>query len=357
MRGPEHLGRRLGRAWDRAGRRAAAFPAVAAEVLADAGDTVDVTALVRGLYHGGRRRGALPAQSSLTEAFGEPPLTLYRERDFYLELLFWHTGTTGVHEHRFSGAFLVAEGSSLETRYHFTEARALGGGLALGELTFLGAEVLPPGEVREIHPGGRRLIHSVFHLGAPSVTLVARTPARRGVEREYRFPHVALDPSARDPRTTKQLQLLNLMARTAWGDYVGAVCAGIAAGDVVEGFHLMSRARLHLSRARFAPVAAAMRRRHGALAAPLVEVADEDRRKWHLVHLRQTLTSADARFFLGVLINVPDRAGVLAALARRFPGQDPAACLAGFQRALAPLVRGDARELYAPLTRRAGVRA
>ena len=154
MRGPERLGRRLGRAWDRAGRRAAAFPAIAAAVLAEASDAVDVAASLREVF-GGRRR-ALPAQSSLTEAFGEPPLTLYRERDFYLELLCWHTGTTGVHEHRFSGAFRVAEGSSLETRYRFTETRGLGGGLALGELTLVGCEVLRRGDVREIQPGGHR---------------------------------------------------------------------------------------------------------------------------------------------------------------------------------------------------------
>jgi hypothetical protein len=37
-------------------------------------------------------RRKLVDQSSLTEAFGEPPVTLYRERDFYIEALFWHTG-------------------------------------------------------------------------------------------------------------------------------------------------------------------------------------------------------------------------------------------------------------------------
>ena len=344
----DRLGRAVSRAWDRAGRRPAALPAIAARALATAGDRLDVPALVRAVFAGRR----LPAQTSLTEAFGEPPLTLYREDDFYVELLFWHTGTTGVHEHRFRGAFRVAEGSSLHTRYRFTEERDLGRGFALGALALVDAEVLTRGAVREIHPG-RRLIHAVFHLDAPSATLVVRTPARPGIEREYRYPHVALDPAARDPRTTKLLQLLGLMARTGFGDYTGAVCDGIARADAIEGFHLMSRARLHLGRARFAPVAAALRRRHGALAEPLLRVADEDRRKWRLIHLREHLTSADARFFLGVLINVPDRAGILAALGQRFPGRDPEVSLAAFQRALAPLVGRDARELYAPLARRA----
>jgi hypothetical protein len=38
-------------------------------------------------------RRKLVDQSSLTEAFGEPPVTLYRERDFYIEAC---SGTPGV---------------------------------------------------------------------------------------------------------------------------------------------------------------------------------------------------------------------------------------------------------------------
>lgn len=346
MRALEALGRRVDRAWDRAGRARSAFPDVAAEALAAAGATVDVPAVVRALYAGGR----LPTQRALDEAFGEPPLTVYRQADFFIELLFWHTGTTGVHEHRFSGAFMVAEGSSLETRYRFTETTAYGRGFALGQLELVAADVLARGTVRPIHPG-RRLIHSVFHLGAPSATLVVRTPARRGVEREYRYPHVALDPAARTPRTTKQLQLLDLCARTGWGDYVAAVCTGIAHADVLDSFHLVSRARLHLDGRRFAPVAAALRKRHRAVAEPLLRVADEERRKRRLVLLRGDVPAADLRFFLGLLVAVPDRARIVAALAQRFTGEDPEACLALLRRTITPVLGGGAAEVFRPLDR------
>lgn len=341
------LARSVSTRWARCRRAPTLFPRIAAEALCEMHDRFDAKSLVRSVF----ARRALPAQTSLTEAFGEPPVTLYRASDFYIELLLWHSGTTGIHEHRFRGAFLVVEGASLETRYRFVERQHLGRGFAVGDLELAHTEVLGVGDVREIL-AHRRLIHSVFHLNSPSATLVVRTHAFRGIEWEYRYPHVAIDPKHRPAHTTKRLQLLNLMARTDWGDYANAACEAIAREEVVGAFQIASRARLHLSRSQFARVATAMRRRHPAVAEPLLRVAEEERRKWLAISLRERVTEANVRFFLGLLISVPDREHLLAMLASRYRDNNPRACLQAFQRTLAPLLRGSARELYARIEAR-----
>jgi hypothetical protein len=293
---------------------------VAVEALARMQGELDVAAAVREIF----ARAAIARQTSLTQAFGEPPLTLYRERDFYIELLFWHTGTTGVHEHRFSGAFLVAEGSSLHCRYRFEGGETITPSFRLGEVSLTSVEVLERGMARPI-PCGPALIHSVFHLDAPSVTVVVRTPRRRGIEAEYRYPHLAIDPAARDAVTIKRLQLLALMRRTGWGDYVPLVCDTIHRCDIVAGFHVMSKARLHLDDRDFRTVASAMLRKHPRRAEALLRVAAEDRLKWRIAQLRERVVSAELRFFLGILLNVPDRERVCDAIRQRFPRTDPAA--------------------------------
>src|SRR5262249_3754163 len=40
---------------------------------------------------------ALPQQARLDEAFGQPPLTVFSDDRFRIDVLFWHTATTGIH--------------------------------------------------------------------------------------------------------------------------------------------------------------------------------------------------------------------------------------------------------------------
>lgn len=125
--------------------------------------------------------------------FGEPPVTVFRSEGFCIDVNLWGTSTTQIHEHAFSGAFAVLEGSSLQCRYAFHEHRKISGVLALGELTFLGADHLLPGSCSPIHPGS--LIHSLFHLGVPSATVVVRTYGEVEwlPQRSFDPPGVALD--------------------------------------------------------------------------------------------------------------------------------------------------------------------
>ena len=113
------------------------------------------------------------AQRDPAATFGEPPVTVFRAEGFCIDVNLWGTSTTQIHEHAFSGAFAVLEGSSLQCRYAFEERRTISPALTLGELSFLGADHLQPGSCSPILPGS--LIHSLFHLQVPSATVVVRT--------------------------------------------------------------------------------------------------------------------------------------------------------------------------------------
>src|SRR4051794_18745742 len=77
------------------------FPQVASRVLAETPVPDDADAVgVLNFVTSCRR---LVPQERL--GFGDPPVTLYRGRDFYISALYWLEGTTNIHQHGFAGAF------------------------------------------------------------------------------------------------------------------------------------------------------------------------------------------------------------------------------------------------------------
>ena len=83
--------------------------------------------------------------------------------------------TASIHQHAFSGAFRVVTGSSLHSEYEFVEQARVSQLLLLGEVRTQRLEALTRGDVRRITSGRAGLVHSLFHLDQPSVTLVIRT--------------------------------------------------------------------------------------------------------------------------------------------------------------------------------------
>lgn len=326
------LAARIDAAWSRSGYQPARLAPIAAEELAapqpDLPGSFDE--VVDALF----ASPILPAQRSLDQTFGQPPVTVYLDDRFFIELLFWHTGTTGIHQHAFTGAFRVLVGSSLHTVYDFAATRTLDARLQLGELAVRGTEVLTSGEVRAI-PSGPALIHAAFHLDHPSVTLVVRTHADASAELEYKPPGLALDPSARDARTTKLLQVLDLLARLPGEGYRRRITSALADCDAYTGVLLLLRARRHVDPEVFAALLASFGARDPELAARVGEVAEEEIRRLAITQARAHVADPHHRFFLALVMNLPDRAAVLDAIAQRYPGRDPVEMLVGWVRAIA----------------------
>lgn len=127
----------------------------------------------------------LPEQVNVLSGFGEPPLVVYQTPEFYAEVLFWFPSPTTIHGHGFTGAFVVLDGFSIEVRYDFRPEREPGEAVLLGRLEPREVEFIGPGKVCAIL-GASDYVHSVTHLGNPSLTLVVRTYGRSN-NRQYRF--------------------------------------------------------------------------------------------------------------------------------------------------------------------------
>lgn len=136
----------------------------------------------------------LPAQNDSLHGFGDPPFTIDNCNTASLELLLWRSGRTTIHQHSFSGAFCVLHGTSLHNEYEFRPEMTLDvEGFHLGRLLLRNTELLLPGDFRQILPGGD-FIHSLFHIGTTSSTLLIRRREQGFLPQlSYLRPHVAIN--------------------------------------------------------------------------------------------------------------------------------------------------------------------
>ncbi|MFO0604324.1 MAG: hypothetical protein U0324_14170 [Polyangiales bacterium] len=324
MRLFHELGETIEARWRAADYDEAAFPALAAEAL-------QTRALHRELGWADVLRwvlesDALPFQDDVKGRFGDPPVTVFHGRRFFIQVLLWREGSTSIHRHGFSGAFQVLEGTSLHTRYDFTRTRRVSSHLELGALRLRDASTLARGAVEPITAD---LAHALYHLESHAATIVVRTYREddAGPQFSYRAPGLAIDPFYDDPVATRQAQSLRFF-RTA--DPVGgdALAERLAArADLHTGYLVLSEiARGAGSAARVDRVVAALRARHGDdVAALLHDVVREEMRERRVLELRDGADDADQRYLLALLANLHDRESVLALVKERAPDADPRA--------------------------------
>ena len=314
------LGRRVRERWQAVDFSLAAFPDIARAALEvnPPATRVDLTALIRSFL----RDDEQPYQTA--SGFGQPELVVFDDPRFYIQLLFWLDGTTQIHQHEFSGAFHVLEGSSLHAEFAFANVRPVTAHFRLGDLQLTGTELLETGRTVPITSGGAS-IHSLFHLETPSVTVVVRTHSDPGTGPQFTYlpPHVAVDPFFSDALTTRRLQLLDVLDRTAAEDYAEVVRAMVASLDYERGFFTLQNCLVALQeRGEWEETWDVFAKKHGPLAAYAAPTLEEIVWRDRLVNLRGSIEDADHRFFLALLLNVPRASDILSLVAARFPG-DP----------------------------------
>ncbi|MDQ3363826.1 MAG: hypothetical protein M3680_00135 [Myxococcota bacterium] len=282
--------------------------------------------LVRWFNH---EPGAAP-QVSLASSFGEPALTLASTSRFYIEALFWLDGTTSIHQHRFSGAFMVLEGSSIHSRYKFERSQRVNATTEIGALALERVECLRPGQVRPIRSGSGT-IHSLFHLERPTLSIVARTTMDQesGPQLDYWPPCVARDPAAIDSRLTRQLQLIRTLSRVAAPDRFQHANELLQRSDF--GSSLMILDTVVASNADAWPAVleliAVVHARHPEVTCDLVPVFAERRRINLVVSRRQQVHDPELRLFLAMLLNLPTQTACLEFLRTYAPNRDPEALI------------------------------
>ena len=296
----------------------AAFPGIARTLLEELppAEHVDVSELLREFL----LNDAQPPQSQ--SGFGQPELVVFEDPRFYIQLLFWLDGSTDIHQHEFSGAFHVLEGSSIHSRFEFADAQSVSARLRVGNLRMVGTELLETGRTEEIH-SGRGFIHALFHLETPSITVVVRTQSDPGTGPQFTYlpPHFAVDPFFHDTLTNRRKQLLDVLEAVEDPGYAHIVAEMLGELDFERGFFILQNCVVALrSSGEWEAVWEVFAKRHGAKADLAALTFEEILRRDALVALRSTVTEVEHRFFLALLLNVPEAGQILKLVAERFPG-------------------------------------
>ena len=323
------------------------FPSIAAEALneTDPSKWVNPWDIVRWV----NTTGQLPAQQDIPAAFGDPPITLFSGPRFHIDIYYWVDGTTSIHQHGFCGAFQVLLGSSIHSHYCFTPRRVINQNLMVGDISLETVDLLEKGAIKRILPGDE-YIHSLFHLDRPSATICVRTyQTYRGVPQyNYHKPCFADNPFFTEPLQAKQTQCASLLFTIQHPETDEIIAELLAHSDFQTTISILDLARnnllgnqlekafgLSIGEQRFQALMEIARRRHGELVDLIEPVFDESIRQRNLSLRRAQITSNEHRFFLALLLNIPDRQKLLDLVKQRYPEQDPVATVTDWVEELA----------------------
>jgi hypothetical protein len=223
----------------------------------------------------------------------------------------------------------VLQGSSIHSTYSFEQQLELDDGLRFGTLTRHRVEVLERGSSRAIEPGSG-LIHSLFHLDHPSVSLVVRTHGEAAFrpQWDYHPPGIALDPTIPLSRRFDALIAVLRMNRDGFEE---AAVGFLGAAPPTIAFRLLQRAAMAgVSRERLRALMASVPQLVGEKSERLAmtEAALDARVHQHnIVARREAITNPDQRFLLAALLLLEGRQQILDAVARRSGDGDPVAII------------------------------
>ncbi len=313
------LGEAIRADWERVGFDERGLPEIAERHLhaTPPAEHVTLEQIVEYALHQ-RRRTVIEAK----EDFGQPNINVYVDQRFYIEVLFWLEGTTSIHQHRFSGAFHVMSGGSVHSSYEFEETWRGNSRFKTGRLHQKQTEVLRRGDVRRI-VSGQALVHSLFHLDHPSITVVVRTPTDPdiAIQYSYLYPGLAVAPFEEQHHTlaTRALRLLHELEHP---DFDRQTERYLAQCDAFNAFDVFRRFVGPRGLAWVKRMAGALSGTSYAPALPtMVAALQEDQRLRQIVALRGEVKSRDLRLTLGVLLNCRTLEAMSKLMAGAFPGR------------------------------------
>jgi hypothetical protein len=331
----EELGALTAANWKKCGEAPERFPEIATDALAGSRvlDTLDISDVVDWVA----TTAAMPLQYA--KDFGQPPVNVYVDEKFYIQLLFWIDATTSIHEHGFSGVFGVLSGSSVHSRYRFDLTHDLSKELRLGNTEFISSEILHRGDFRTIESGSA-FIHALFHLERPSISVVVRTNSLGPGTIQYSYvkPFVALDPFYEDKTINVRLRLLDSlrMARCEFfWKYANQI---LDHRSYLLLFNTLGLA-YQSSREDEANWQGLIENSKSKYSSEIVELMlesiKEEERTRKLSRLRTIVHDPNHRFFLALLLNVPTSDTLLKLVAQQFHSQEPESLVMQWVREMA----------------------
>jgi hypothetical protein len=118
--------------------------------------------------------GNLPTQLNVYNAFGQPPVTLFNNGQFVIDIYFWMYVDTSIHSHSFSGAFKLLYGRSVHEIFSVGPKNVFSDDVMSTHINKTSTKLILPGDTQEI-TSGNEFSHRLIHLDAPTVTLCVRT--------------------------------------------------------------------------------------------------------------------------------------------------------------------------------------
>jgi hypothetical protein len=328
----EKLGHTVLERWRQQNFSLEVFPELARTAIDEAPPSANVD--MQELIHEFLSNDEQPFQSE--SGFGQPELIAFNDTRFYIQLLFWMEGTTEIHQHEFSGAFHVMQGSSVHSEFDFVGARSVTPHIRVGDLRVKQVELLETGSTIPI-TSGRECIHSLFHLDTPSVTLVVRTHHDPGTGPQYNYlpPHIAINPLHADPLTARRKQLIDVLETTHDPNYATYINEMMERLDFERGFNMLRHAMPYLKEIdEWDVILTTFQEKHGELAMGVNDTLTESLRRETITQMRHFIVNPEHRFFLALLMNVQNQADILALIKKRFPDSSPIEMILGWAEEL-----------------------
>lgn len=324
----EDLAQEVNRAWKRHNFEDAHLPeiAVAALQARNLSEEVSVADVCQWAIDTDR----FPFQPNLNVDFGQPPLTVYSDGRLYIEILFWLDNTTSIHQHAFSGAFYVLAGSSVHSVFHFEESERVNDRLLVGEVLLDKIEHLKQGDLHPIR-SGERYIHSLFHLGYPSATVVVRNYTEPPQQPQYAYlmPSLAFDRPSVTPQMKRTADLFTMMMRIRHPETREMLEGWLRTADAESTFrvlhHLNTKRALSDDMLEFTTQIAI--ERHGPVMEKVRDALIDKRKVDRVFSMRSRVTDEKHRLFLALMATAPGRERVLEVVQSVYPDENPASLM------------------------------
>lgn len=202
----------VSREWFAAGENAQQFPAIATRLLEEFPYTLGQEQFDQAIASWLRNSEAIPEQMNVHNTFGEPPLTIFNNGKFVVDIYIWRGCDTSIHSHGFRGAFRVLHGQSLHETFHVKVVETVAHDVELTELGFPDVELLEAGAVRTI-AAGKELTHRVIHLADPTVSLCVKTINEKVLSQWHHFDGgLAIQKRHLDPALLKKIYFFQYLA-------------------------------------------------------------------------------------------------------------------------------------------------
>lgn len=329
------LGSLVSQRWKERNYDEAAFPEVATRALSELPPAQHVS--MWDVVRWAMTVDDLPRQDDIQARFGDPPLTVYTGRKFRIEVLFWVRGLPAVHQHEFSGAFHVMQGSSIHTIWDFEPQEQIEVRLLLGRTSFNRGEILIKGDSRPIL-AGNRMFHATYHLARPSISVVIRTLREMNRQPQYciRLPTIALATLDEISTVIRQKQILNMLLTVDKRAEFDQICRHLlATKDAYSVFEFLFSTYTSIEDEEERESLLLMARlKHPRLVEYLQPALLRGEIGDRLLKLQRTVDNAEVKFFLALLLNVPDRKALLGLIEQRLSGCDPVTTVVGWVQKL-----------------------